>query len=203
MNASKICDNCSNTIDPKFPYCPYCSQEQAAPNSVNQNNNHGGTNVNAGRDINFGDDERWDTRTKLDMSRAGKRPVWPVDWVSAIAAIITIASFVGASQLPNLFFPLGAIALTAGAFAFAMYTASNDLRTRGAHVLPLGLGTLERGENGTTWLTEPTANCAFCPDHRSGTMHVSRTPNGPQWVCSNSTDHRIGFDGTQLPPLKP
>lgn len=201
MPISNYCSDCGDQYSQGAAFCSSCGTARFTPPTVDQRNNQGGTNMHAGRDILLGDQDRWDTRTRAVMDRDRKRPVWPVDWVSVISAIITIASFLGIGPLPGLAIPLGIVGLASGAIAYFTFIAGNDLRTHGSHVLPLGLGTLEPAKDGSTWLTEPVADCPWCPEHNPGTMHVTRTPNGPQWICSSTPNHQDGFDGTQMPPL--
>ncbi|WP_146008948.1 hypothetical protein [Zhihengliuella halotolerans] len=201
MTISSNCTNCGNADSEGAAYCSSCGQARVSSHIVDQSNNQNGFNVQAGGNVQIGDTDRWDTRPRALMDREHKRPVWPVDWVSTVSAIITIASFLGIGSLPDLTIPLGIVGVASGAVAFTTLSAAIDLRSYGSHVLPRGLGTLERADNGSTWLTEPIAQCPFCPEHKPGIMRVERTPNGPQWVCANTPNHRDGFDGTQMPPI--
>lgn len=195
------CTTCGNLFGEHDVHCSSCGKARAPIPAVDQSGNHGGTNVNAVRDVHIGDQNRWDRRAKSVMGRDREKPIWPIDLLSAISAVISILSFVGAGQIPKLIIPFAIVALVSVAIAFAAFAASRDLKSHGAHVLPFGLGTLECAENGSTWLTEPIAECPWCPEHRPGIMHVARTENGTRWVCSNSPEHSGGFDAVQLPRL--
>lgn len=201
MATATYCSNCGNQYDAGAAYCSSCGNARFSSSAVDQSNNHGGTNLNVGGDAHFGDQDRWDTRTKMLIDRKGGRPVWPADWVSIASGVVTMASFLGIGVLPDLAIPFIVVGCAFGAVALVTFMAGNDLRTHGTHVLPFGRRALERAEDGSTWLTEPIAECPFCPEHRHGTMRVERTPAGPQWVCSNSPNHSCGFDGTQMPPI--
>lgn len=203
MPMHDYCPTCGRPFGHNAAFCASCGQPRFGQPSIDQSHNQAGTNIVAGGNVNFADDDRWDTRPRITMSRTQKRRVWPADWISAISGIITIASFLGVSvgPWPVLLLPLIIVGFTAAGVSVLTFKASVDLRTHGYHVLPFDAGTLERGNDGSTWRTEPTAVCPLCPDHSPGTMHVIRSPEGPKWVCENTPAHSLGFDGTQLPVL--
>lgn len=203
MPTLDYCPTCESPYTPDAAFCASCGQPRFAQPSVDQSHNQAGTNIVAGGNVTLADDGRWDTRPTTTMGRSRQHRIWPTDLISIISAIITIASFLGVSAgpMPALLVPLIIVGIAAGLVAYLSFTASTDLRTHGYHVLPYDVGTLERDSDGTTWLTEPTAQCPLCPDHRPGTMHVARSPEGPNWVCKNTPAHVVGFDGSQLPLL--
>lgn len=91
-----------------------------------------------------------------------------------------------------------------GAAAVTTLTVgSAQLRRNQFFQLPLGLGALERDDDGSTWLTVPVAPCSKCPEHRTGTMHVVTSPDGPRWICNVNSKHKVDFDFTRMPPLDP
>lgn len=197
------CPTCENPYSQGAAFCASCGQPRFAQASIDQSHNQAGMNIVASGNVTLADDNRWDTRPTTAMNRIRQHRIWPTDWISSISAIITIASFLGVSAgpLPALQIPLIIVGIAAAAVAYLSFIASADLRTHGYHVLPFDAGTLERDANGSIWLTEPTAQCPLCPDHRPGTMHVARSPEGPKWVCKNTPAHFVGFDGSQLPLL--
>lgn len=195
------CTTCGKLFGEYDVHCSSCGKARVPISVVDQSDNRGGTNVNAGRDVHIGDQNRWDGRAKSVMGRDREKPVWPIDLLSAVSAVVSILSFLGAGQIPKLTIPFAIVALVSVAVAFVSFAASGDLKSHGAHVLPLGLGTLERAKNGSTWLTEPVAECPWCPEHRPGTMRVARAEHGPRWICSNSPEHSEGFDAVQMPNL--
>lgn len=201
MTVACFCTDCGKTFSEEAAFCSSCGTARQSARSVDQSNNQGGTNVQAGRDVNIGNHEPWDTRPRTFMDRDHARQLWSVDAISIISGTITIASFLGSTQFSVLAIPLALAGVLFGTLAIGSFSVSNQLRIHKHHVLPLGFGTLERAEDHSTWLTHPTADCPWCPDHRPGQMHVRRTPDGPMWICENSPDHCDGFDSTQLPAL--
>ncbi|PPF44864.1 hypothetical protein C5B85_08985 [Pseudoclavibacter sp. AY1F1] len=140
----------------------------------------------------------------MHMDRSNQRRIWPADLVSAVSGTIAILSFFGASQLPSTFlWPLIAVAFGSTVVLYFAFAAGNDLRAHGSHVLPFGLGVLERTKDGANWLTEPVAACPLCPADKQSVMRVQRSIRGPVWVCGHTAQHEIGFDGAQLPQLIP
>ncbi|MDP5226283.1 MULTISPECIES: hypothetical protein [Arthrobacter] len=203
MATDEYCSTCRHPFSEGAAFCAFCGSARFEPPTVDQSNNRGGTNIQAGGDVHFGDQDRWDTRPRAVMDRRQQKKIWPVDLLSGVSGLITIVSFLGIGAIPNLTVPLVLLSLASAATAYFSLMTSNGLRTHGSHVLPLGIGTVERARDGSTWLTQPSAECPWCPEHNPGDMSVVSTPTGPQWVCSNTPNHRDGFDGTQLPPLLP
>ena len=177
MSHLAYCPTCQNPYSKGAPYCSSCGNSRYSAPAVDQSNNAGGTNMHAGRDIHLGDTERWDTRTKAVMDRDAKRPVWPADRISAISGIMTIASFLGIGWLPDLTAPLALFAMALGIVTLLAFAAGNDLRTYGTHVLPLRWGTLERAQDGSTWLTDPVAACPWCPKDRPARRALTQWPS--------------------------
>lgn len=202
MSTRDHCLVCESPYSEGAVFCSSCGKARFTQPSVDQSYNQAGTNIVAGGNVTLADADRWDTRPRTAMSRNHQHRFWSPDWISGISVVITIFSFMGVESLPTLQTPMIIVGLIAAILACVAFMASSDLKTDGYHVLPGQWGTLERGEDDSTWRTEPTAQCPLCPDHRLGTMYVTRSPKGPKWVCKNTPSHCFDFDGTQLPLLE-
>lgn len=199
--------SCGTPMPEAARFCPQCGHP-TQPNGatcLDQSQNQGG--INAGGDVTIGGG--WDSRVRMAHERDQQSPLrLAPELIAAVTALLGAgtgyASYTTLNVAP-IVASLLLLALSGGIFyvSYLLLIASINSRDTGFALLPWGFGALERDANRRIHFTMPAADCPYCPGEQPGRMHVvASAQEGPQWQCSRSSAHHIGFDFTQMPSLE-
>lgn len=200
----RLCD-CGSALPVGANFCPDCGTPSVGMHAVGSHNEgavNAGRDVHAGRDINITSRMGLPGRIEIPHDRDASRRILPPDVLSLISGLTTVGTLLLSTRLPSVpALLVGLVGLASLVIAVHLQAAKGHLLAEGFHVLPMGLGVLERGTGTGTWLTEPVSVCPFCPEHRASRMTVGGATDAPLWICSLSPKHQLEFDITQLPDL--
>ena len=202
--------SCGTPIADDARFCSRCGSPTVRHARICQSNDGPGVNigggVSAGRDVTVKTGAEWDTRVPIDYERGTVRSLLlPPDLLSIVAGALGIGTTLLGTRfdVPVLSMTLVVVGLGLLAVAFLAVRAHADLRANKFHCLPLGLGLLERDPNGRVVRSDvPRSFCPYCRPDSPGTLTLTPSPAGPYWACSESTQHRLRFDHTQMPSMR-